>query len=605
MPVCPPPRYLKRSVDEWLRLADDGRLVLPVFQRSYVWKRHQTIADYLLALFENRPTGIFLVLLTNGRPQFHSRPLRRIDGPVGIPDELLLDGQQRLTSLWEAFNGRAQVRYYVKIDAFVEKTISPCDVLFWSNRSPQGRAMRDPKRAHAERIVPIDILQDRVTPECEHGQIWDWCFKAAIEDGNAAKGLERTIKSLGTQLMLKRDLHYCEIDATVSKNTAIDIFIQSNKSSARVNEFDIAVAIAVDQGGEDLRQRILDFHHASSVTPHYIKEGPDEESSIAPLGQWLLFAACIQVQQVAPKKQRFETVIRKLFERGSNEANKIIDKLLVGIEAALGELADHGAPTATTLPSLPTLHVIASLQDELNAVRGAAAIGTCKSLISAYIWRSFFTERYESRANDRLFEDYRALVACIRKIDDTGTYSVSQLPRIFDEDVYRLPTSDMLGNIGEPIPWIRSGTRIGRAVASIVLHDDPTDWLTNDKLNTRKVRELEGNAKLHRHHVFPKDILRGKIPNKAINHGLNGVILSKPANLALSKTDPAEFMPQFVQERTTPSLATHRRRVESHLVPYDIITAQRDVTERYREFLAERAQRIADRVAELTKLPGT
>ena len=57
MPVLKtPPTYDSRSVKEWLTMAGRGEVVLPNFQRSFVWKPQQT-AHYLKALLESRPTG--------------------------------------------------------------------------------------------------------------------------------------------------------------------------------------------------------------------------------------------------------------------------------------------------------------------------------------------------------------------------------------------------------------------------------------------------------------------------------------------------------------------------------------------------------------------
>ena len=53
MPVLnTPPIYDSRSVKDWLEMADRGEVLLPNFQRSFVWKPKQT-ADYLMALLEN------------------------------------------------------------------------------------------------------------------------------------------------------------------------------------------------------------------------------------------------------------------------------------------------------------------------------------------------------------------------------------------------------------------------------------------------------------------------------------------------------------------------------------------------------------------------
>ena len=116
-----PPIYDSRSVKDWLEMADRGEVLLPNFQRSFVWKPKQT-ADYLMALLENRPTGILLVLEATDPLQFKSRFLHGHDFTRDVstetgkqPRELVLDGQQRLTSLWGALRGTADKRYFIRV----------------------------------------------------------------------------------------------------------------------------------------------------------------------------------------------------------------------------------------------------------------------------------------------------------------------------------------------------------------------------------------------------------------------------------------------------------------------------------------------------------
>ena len=597
-----PPRFEKRSVQDWLELAENGAIALPSFQRSYVWKNRQSIAEYLTAVFMNRPTGVFLVLKTNGEPKFPSRTLRGIkDDGTQQAEELLLDGQQRLTSLWQAFDDTALVTYYVKVRSLKEHDVAVDEVVFWPGGTATGKAMRDPRKAYDGDLVPVGILRDKTNADGD-GQIWEWCLRA-LNDANKARRLERALGELRAQILLRHDLHYCELGADTDKNTAIDIFMQSNKSSVKVNDFDIAVALASDEGDENLRERISDFHSQSDVTKHYFNVGEDDdEGVIAPLGEWLLFGACLTRKGIAPKKQRFESVVKDLFQLDKDEANNHLNKILKNIERGLTTIADHGAPTRDTLPALPPLHVLASLQDDLRSVKRANALGIRNKLISAYLWRSFFTDRYEAKANDRLFEDYKALRRSIQQIRDTGSFDRNELPPIFDEKEYRLPDAADLG-IDKSIPWIKGISRQGRAITALILSRTPSEWLTNDKLNTINVRKLVDEGSLDRHHVFPRNILAGKFPREQINHGLNGVLLSKQGNLALSKKDPAEYMKWILDQQKSLKEKELRYRVESHLVPYDIITDNGSVEERYEAFINERAQRIAKKIKELSELP--
>lgn len=89
-----------RKVHDLLRSIDSKEYILPEFQRGYVWNQKQ-VKEYLNSLYREYPTGSFLIWKT---PQ--SQKIRGV-----IPDsdnkyyKLILDGQQRLTSLYALFNG--------------------------------------------------------------------------------------------------------------------------------------------------------------------------------------------------------------------------------------------------------------------------------------------------------------------------------------------------------------------------------------------------------------------------------------------------------------------------------------------------------------------
>ena len=80
--------------------------------------------------------------------------------------------------------------------------------------------------------------------------------------------------------------------------------------------------------------------------------------------------------------------------------------------------------------------------------------------------------------------------------------------------------------------------------------------------------------------------------------------LSKQGNLALSKKDPADYMKWILGEQTGLRKKELRQRVQSHLVPYDIITGENSVEERYKAFIEARAKLVADKVKALSELPG-
>ena len=80
---------------------DSGHMALPEFQRGYVWNRDQ-VRGLFDSLYKRHPIGGLLVWATESKTAEH-----RGDGPIasGIV-KLLLDGQQRMTSLYGVIRGK-------------------------------------------------------------------------------------------------------------------------------------------------------------------------------------------------------------------------------------------------------------------------------------------------------------------------------------------------------------------------------------------------------------------------------------------------------------------------------------------------------------------
>jgi len=78
---------------------DAGSMLLPEFQRGYVWNRDQ-VRGLMRSLYHGYPVGALLVWETEGNAQ-------EVRGGIMTagPKQLLLDGQQRVTTLSTASSG--------------------------------------------------------------------------------------------------------------------------------------------------------------------------------------------------------------------------------------------------------------------------------------------------------------------------------------------------------------------------------------------------------------------------------------------------------------------------------------------------------------------
>ncbi|MCF8480536.1 MAG: DUF262 domain-containing protein [Rhodospirillum sp.] len=88
-------------MDDLLKRAGGGQIQLPDFQRGWVWD-DEGLRSLLASISRSFPVGAIMTLQTGGEVRFKPRMVEgasETNGPVE-PESLLLDGQQRLTSLY-------------------------------------------------------------------------------------------------------------------------------------------------------------------------------------------------------------------------------------------------------------------------------------------------------------------------------------------------------------------------------------------------------------------------------------------------------------------------------------------------------------------------
>src|SRR5262245_22436547 len=98
----------KEDLKDLLRKVEEGRLQLPDFQRDYVWG-DEDVRSLIASIAKGFPIGALLTLETGGVVEFKPRLLAGVVHKEVEPTDLLLDGQQRMTSLFQATYSEAPV----------------------------------------------------------------------------------------------------------------------------------------------------------------------------------------------------------------------------------------------------------------------------------------------------------------------------------------------------------------------------------------------------------------------------------------------------------------------------------------------------------------
>jgi hypothetical protein len=127
---------LKRPTKSWttdsltirqlLASIHDRERGLPDFQRDFVWDPDAT-QELVCSVASTYPAGSLLEIRNSGsllKPrEFEGAPT--LDGHQ--PSYLILDGQQRLTSLYQALYGVGEHRYFLRLSEMIAKDEDPTD----------------------------------------------------------------------------------------------------------------------------------------------------------------------------------------------------------------------------------------------------------------------------------------------------------------------------------------------------------------------------------------------------------------------------------------------------------------------------------------------
>ncbi|HCP26778.1 GmrSD restriction endonuclease domain-containing protein [Pantoea ananatis] len=100
----------KLPLKDLLKDIVEGKIQLPDFQRGWVWD-DEHVRSLLVSLGRSFPVGAVMLLETGGEVRFQVRPIENVPS-LGLPspEKLILDGQQRLTTLTQVLKLQGPVK---------------------------------------------------------------------------------------------------------------------------------------------------------------------------------------------------------------------------------------------------------------------------------------------------------------------------------------------------------------------------------------------------------------------------------------------------------------------------------------------------------------
>jgi hypothetical protein len=509
------------------------------------------------------PVGAVLVLEIGNEEPFISRPIKGAPESGERVTEHLLDGQQRLTALWRGLHNNYDSRTYfiyfsrdeeTGLSQFVDsigrwKVVGDTELRpFWANR---------PKEQWIRKMIPLDLF----APDLSAQQRFREWVNEATTDQAERDSISDTV-SLIRQKFAGFNLPFLSLPVGTKPLTALDVFIRMNTSAAPLLTYDVVVAQIEAGMGKSLHDLVADTRTVSPAIAAYY----------APEDLALYVGALLQGR--APTNA---TYFAKDF---GPQLLANWDKFLHGVSRAVDFLEqervfDSGRlPTDVVVPVLVALWAIAP-----NMGDGE---GRARSILRKYLWRAFFSNRYEKSTNTRSLADFNELKPLV-----TGTGT--SLPAIFDDEQYPLPEHEELIGAG----WPQRRDRLARAILAIALKQGGLDLADGGTATRNNLPKREY------HHLFPAaHLARIGVSEERAYRSLNCALVTWKTNRTISDKEPEHYL---AERRDANDLgdAEVKMRLASHLVPYDEMVAGN-----YQKFLEKRASMIYGAMSSLCVTEG-
>ena len=205
-----------------LNNVDNESLALPVFQRGYVWKRRQ-VKDLMTSLYQGYPIGSLLTWTTRAeRVQVRGNDQTRAAGAI----ELLLDGQQRVTSLYGLVRGKPPNFFEGDAKAFTDLYFDLEDEVF--DFFAPVRMRNNPLWVSVTQLFDSSI---------------DWLNQLSNNPAYSEKLGTYLQRGGKVQQIKDKDLHIEPITGEdKTTDSVVDIFNKVNSGGTKLSKGDLALA---------------------------------------------------------------------------------------------------------------------------------------------------------------------------------------------------------------------------------------------------------------------------------------------------------------------------------------------------------------------------
>lgn len=478
---------------------EKGQIKIPQFQREFVWDLKKS-ANLMDSIIKGYPIGTFIFWKTKDR----LRSVRDI-GNFKLPAptkgdfvNFVLDGQQRLTSLFASLNGLKIERENGRIDDFSKMFI-------------------DLKAKEDEQIVIID------SSEKEEGSfikindlLYGGLTLLASFPPENLKRIEEYKKRIESYLFSIILIKEAPLDI------ATEIFTRINVGGKPLTLFEIMVAKTFDAAKDfDLSEKYDEL--IERLKPLNFETIPD--ATVLQTISILISGECTRKQILKLKKHDFIDH----WEKGTDAIERTVEYFRSYYRIPVSQLLPYNALI------VPFSYFFFHHKDK--------PVGEQQKFLQDYFWRCSLSERFSSGVETKLAQDIKRIDLILK----------NKLPK------YEW-TIDISPDFIESNGWFSAGRSYIKSLLCIFTYHQPKSFIDGSIVNISNYWLKQANSKNY-HHYFPKAYLKKKKKDDFyINHIANITIVDDFLNKRkIGAKAPSVYMKKFIRqnENIDKTMKTH------------------------------------------------
>lgn len=544
----------KRLLDLLERI-EAGDMVLPDFQRDFVWEPSATQA-LIVSIANSYPAGSILRVRDRDRV-FSARAFEGAPAANEHHTFLVLDGQQRLTSLYQAFYGKGDHRYYLSIQKLIEGEDFE-DAISYLRITRSAFKRREELSFQAENLVlPLSVLRGGT------GAYLNWMLTVVDTHPESERNQlqQQLLKIRGDWIdaFERYDFPVVTLSADTEPAALCTIFETLNRTGVKLSVFELLTARF---WSHDLKLREL-WEQAHSDHPLIAHFDVDP---------YYVLMAIALASGKTPSCKRGD-VLNLTAEQVIAWWQPVIQALALSLTILHD---DCWVLQPKWLPFNTMLTPMSAALARAGAGKGVA-VGAQREQIKRWFWCSVFSQAYESAPNSQSARDVGELIPWL----SDGASAAPENLRSFRFNPEQLR---------EVTPRQRA---LYRATICLILAtgDRPLDFHSGAVLN----EQILASSGIDDHHIFPAKFLDDRgIDPRLRDCVLNRCLIDSHTNQRISCRAPSDYMADLRNEPGFPMETV----LASHLIPDGDESGL--WTNDFELFLAQRQERLSRAIAEVT-----